>query len=363
MAIVGGNPLLVSSDLPYGLPPFDHILGEHYLPALRAGMAQQRAEVDAIVANAEAPSFENTLVALERSGRLLDRVSAVFSNAAAADTNAEIQAIEAQVAPLLAAHSDAVWLDAGLYARVRELYERHDQLCLDPEAVRLLQRCYMRFVRSGAQLSAAEQERLRELNQRLAALSAEFGKRLLADGNDLAVWARDRAELAGLSEDAITAAADAARARGHEHAYLIQLVLSTPQPPLALLENRQLRVDHDARGGVDPRRARSPPASLDRDPRRWATRRGGQVFTVKPGVAELAVLIAPHQARLGMDQRRSRLPDRFRRVSRASARPRPGRPGLAGFSYAQPSPPRVALSQPHPRPPGSRSDASSDAPR
>jgi peptidyl-dipeptidase Dcp len=241
MVIANENPLLVAGDLPYELPRFDQISDDHYLPAFRRGMEEQLREVAAIVATAEEPSFDNTLVALERSGALLRRVSAVFDNAAAADVTPEIQAIEAEVARLRAAHSDAVWLDTELYARVKALFERRDRLGLDPESARLVERYHTRFVRAGARLARAEQERLRRLNLELSELTAEFRKRLLADTNDLAVLVASEAELAGLGEDAIAAAAEAARAHGHDGEYLISLVLPTPQPPLASLEDRELR--------------------------------------------------------------------------------------------------------------------------
>ncbi|MFD0692197.1 M3 family metallopeptidase [Actinomadura fibrosa] len=238
--MAGDNPLLVPSDLPFGLPRLDQILETHYLPAFSRGMAEQLQQVEAIVGNADAPSFENTLVALERSGELLGRVSAIFDNAAAADATPGIQAIKAEVARRRKAHSDAIWLNAALYARVKALHERHDQLGLDAESARLLERYHTRFVREGARLSPSEQERLRLLNQRLAELTAEFSECLLADTNDLAVMVTSAAELAGLSQDAIAAAADAARAHGHD-GYLVSLVLPTSQPSLASLENRALR--------------------------------------------------------------------------------------------------------------------------
>jgi peptidyl-dipeptidase Dcp len=241
MATADGNPLLASSELPHGLPPFGQISTEHYLPALLAGMARQLAEVEAIVANVAPPSFENTLVALELSGQLLARVRAVFDNAQAADTSPAIRAVAKQVEPLLAAHADDVWLNARLYARVNALYERRDQLDLDAADARLLERYYVKLVRAGARLPASRQKLVRELNRQLAALGVEFRERVLAERNDLAVWVEDRAELAGLSEDAISAAAAAARTAGHDHGYLIQLVLPTSQPQLALLENRPLR--------------------------------------------------------------------------------------------------------------------------
>jgi peptidyl-dipeptidase Dcp len=234
------NPFFTPSELPYRLPPFDLFADEHLLPAYERGMAEQRDEVAAIAANPEPPTFDNTLVALERSGRLLYRVRAVFDNLTAADTNPTRQAIQEEVAPRYAAHRDAILLDRRLYQRVRALYEAREQLDLDPESRWLLERTHTDFVRAGAQLSGADQERLRELNRELSSLSTAFGNRLRADTNELAVAVPDRSRLAGLSEDAVAAAAEAGRGRGDD-TYLLPLILPTNQPALAWLEDRALR--------------------------------------------------------------------------------------------------------------------------
>jgi peptidyl-dipeptidase Dcp len=235
------DPFLAPSELPYQLPPFDRILVDHYLPAFTRGMAQQRDEVEAIAADVRPPTFENTVVALERSGQLLQRVSAVFFNMTAADTNPRIQEIEAEVAPKLAAHSDAIHLDRRLYAKIKSLYDARDELAVDDESRWLLERYHTEFVRAGAQLSAVDQERLRGLNGELASLCTTFGARLLADTNDLAVMVNDAAELDGLSDGAVAAAAEAARSRGADGAYALSLVLPTAQPALAVLHSRALR--------------------------------------------------------------------------------------------------------------------------
>ncbi|HLV57368.1 MAG TPA: M3 family metallopeptidase [Natronosporangium sp.] len=237
---VPDNPLLGPSELPYQLPPFTLIEDDHFLPAFEQGMAEHRAQVEEIAANPEPPTVENTLVALERSGRLLARVLAVFSNLTAADTNPARQQVEQEMAPRLAAHRDAILLDRRLYERVRALYETRDRLDLDPETRWLLERYHTDFVRAGAQLSAAQQDRLRELNQELSSLTTAFGNRLLADTNDLAVEVDDPARLAGLSDDAVAAAAEAARARGLD-THLLTLILPTNQPVLAQLHDRDLR--------------------------------------------------------------------------------------------------------------------------
>jgi peptidyl-dipeptidase Dcp len=234
------NPFFRPSERPYQLPPFEDIVDDHYLSAYERGMAEQRAEVDAIAANPEPPTVDNTLVALERSGQLLARVHAVFENIAAAHTNPTIQQIQQDVAPKRAAHLDAIRLDRRLYERVRALYEQRDNLVLDPESRWLLERYHTDFVRAGAQLSEADQARLRELNQELSSLIASFGTRLLADTNDLAVEVTDPVRLAGLSDDAIAAAAEAGRSRGAS-TWLLTLALPTNQPPLAWLHDRELR--------------------------------------------------------------------------------------------------------------------------
>lgn len=235
------NPLLTPSELPYELPPFDRISDEHFLPAFEAGMAEHAAEAEAIAANPEPPTFDNTIVALERSGQLLNRVSSVFFNLAASHTNDTLRAVHAEIAPKLAEHFDAIHLNPVLFARIEKLYENRDSLGLDAESAWLLRRYHLDFVRAGAALPEADRQRLRELNAELSSLSTRFSNNLLADTNELAVWVSDREQLAGLSDAEIAAAAEAARERGHESGYLLTLSLPTAQPLLASLENRQLR--------------------------------------------------------------------------------------------------------------------------
>jgi peptidyl-dipeptidase Dcp len=234
------NPFLAPSDLPYQLPDFAAIRDEHYLPAFEAGMAQQRAEVEEIVA-AEPVTFATTIEALERSGQTLSRVAAVFFTRAGAHTNPEIERLRGELAPRLAAHHDTINLDPRLFDRIRELHGRRHELGLDAEALRLLERHYDDAVRAGAELDESGKARLRELNAELSTLSAEFGTRLLAGANAGAVHVCDAARLDGLSPDAVAAAAGAATARGHDGGYLITLVLPTGQPALAALRDRALR--------------------------------------------------------------------------------------------------------------------------
>ncbi|WP_298178043.1 M3 family metallopeptidase [Saccharomonospora sp.] len=235
------NPLLTPSELPCELPPFDRIIDEHFLPAFEAGMAEHAAEAEAIANNPEPPTFGNTIVALERSGQLLNRVASVFFNLAASHTNDTLRAVHAEVAPKLAEHFDAIHLNPALFARIEELYERRETLELDAESAWLLRRYHLDFVRAGAALPETDRQRLRELNAELSSLSTRFSNNLLADTNDLAVLVSDREQLAGLSDAEIAAAAEAATERGHDGGYLLTLSLPTAQPLLASLENRELR--------------------------------------------------------------------------------------------------------------------------
>ncbi len=189
------NPFAAPSTLPYRLPDYAAIREEHYLPAFLAGMAEQRAEVAAIAGDGEPPTVENTLVAFERTGRLLDRVANAFSNQLSSDATPAIEAIEEQVAPLLAAHHDAIWLDAALAARVEELARQADEgtLLLEPDTAYLLERRRIAHRRAGAGLPDEAQARLREINERLTTLEAKFGRTLLAATNAAAVLVTDLA--------------------------------------------------------------------------------------------------------------------------------------------------------------------------
>ncbi len=237
------NPFARPSTLPYGLPDYTAIREEHYLPAFLAGMAEQRAEVAAIAGSPQAPTVENTLVALERSGRLLDRVSNAFYNQLSSDATPALEALEDQVAPLLAQHSDAIWLDGAMAARVEELGRQAEagELDLEPDTAWLLHRRRVGHQRAGAWLDDVAQSRLRAINERLNSLEARFGRTLLAAGNAAAVLVTDEEELDGLPEDARVTAAAAAARHGDEDAWLIDLILPTDQPVLAQLRHRGLR--------------------------------------------------------------------------------------------------------------------------
>ncbi len=241
MEFDASNPFARPSTLEYQLPPFEAIAEEHYLPAFYTGMEAQLAEVQSIIELPEPASFENTVVALERSGQLLGRVLLVFYNKSASDTNDTIDAIEEEIAPKLAAHQDAIRLNPALFSRIKELFDSRDSLTLGDEDLWLLERYYRDFTHAGAHLSEAERHRLTELNEQLAKLEVRFAKNVLTDTNDLAVVVDDLAELAGLSENEIAAAAKAAEVRGLEGKWLIDMVNYSGNPMLASLQNRQLR--------------------------------------------------------------------------------------------------------------------------
>jgi peptidyl-dipeptidase Dcp len=234
------NPFAQRSTLDYELPPFAQIKEEHYLPAFYAGCEEQLAEVDAIIASGE-PTFENTLVALEKSGQILTRMLMVFYNKSSSDTSDSITAIEEEMAPKLAAHSDAIKLNPALFSRVKMLYENRPSLGLNEEDENLLEKYYTDFIHAGAHLDEVQRETLKGLNEQLSKLQTQFDKCVLADTNDLAVIVDDLAQLDGLSENEIAACAAAAKDRGLEGKYLIGAVNFSGNPLLSSLKNRELR--------------------------------------------------------------------------------------------------------------------------
>jgi peptidyl-dipeptidase Dcp len=235
------NPLLAESTLPFQLPPFAEIRDEHYKPAFLQGFEEQLAEIRIITNRRDEPTFENTLVPLERSGRTLNRVATVFFNKSSADSSDFTNELEEQMAPLLAAHADAIRLDAKLYWRIKTLHDQLDSLGLDPESHYLVERHYMEFTIAGAGLDDEAKVTLRELNSRLSTLTTRFEKNLLADTNDLAIAFDSESDLDGLDPLEIAAAAEAARERGLDGKYLVTLVLPTGHPYLAALTNRAVR--------------------------------------------------------------------------------------------------------------------------
>ncbi|MFS6530959.1 M3 family metallopeptidase [Microbacterium aurugineum] len=235
------NPLLQPSPLPYGLPDYPAIRPEHYLPAFQAGFDEQLREIQRITMVRSMPTFENTVEALERSGELLDRVAHVFYTVSSADATPEIQEIDEQLAPLMAAHQDAITLDGALYWRIRQVYEQRDALDLDAEQRYLVERHHREMTHAGAGLDDEAKTRLTALNQRLSTLTNTFERNLLNDTNDLAVVFDSAAELEGLSSGELSAATRAAADRGLEGKFLITLPLFTGHPALAQLRVRESR--------------------------------------------------------------------------------------------------------------------------
>jgi len=238
---VEDNPLLTESPLPYHVPAFDKIKDEHFAPAMEAGMREQLKEVEVVANSSEKPTFENTVVALERTGRLLDRAERTFSNLNACNTNPTLQKIETEMAPKLTAHRDAIHLNSKLFARIKELYDNRDKLGLDPESAYLLERYYKDFVRAGAQLSGTDKEKLKKINAELATLQTQFEQNVLKEKNASSVVVDRKEDLAGLSDNQMASLINAAKAEHKEGKFVIQLQNTTGQPLLGSLQNRQLR--------------------------------------------------------------------------------------------------------------------------
>jgi peptidyl-dipeptidase Dcp len=235
------NPFFSESPLPLHYPQFDKIKDSDFAPAFDAGMAEQLKEVEAIANNPEAPTFQNTIVALEKSGQVLDRATTVFFALVGADTNDARNKLRADYSTKFAAHGDAINLNPKLFARVKALYEKRDSLGLDAEGVRLVERYHTNFVRSGANLSEADKIKLKDMNAELAALGTKFSDNVLKEVNASAVVVDDAKELDGLTEAQIATAAELAKKRGLEGKYLLTLLNTTGQPPESQLTNRALR--------------------------------------------------------------------------------------------------------------------------
>ena len=235
------NPFIYRSELTFELPPFALIQEEHYLPAFYEGMKAQLAEVQIILDTPGDANFENTIVALEKSGKILERVSMVFFNKSSSDTNDALEAMRAEIAPKLSAHHDAIMLNPRFFARIKDLYDKRDSLNLTSEDSWLLERYYKDLIQSGAHLSDQQRARLTELNGALSKLSTTFSKNLLADTNDLAIIVDSVEELDGLTPNQISAAATAATERGLSGKWLLAQVNFTGNPLLNSLTNRELR--------------------------------------------------------------------------------------------------------------------------
>jgi peptidyl-dipeptidase Dcp len=239
--MVNENPLLSPSALPYGLPDYAAITPEHYLPAFEQAFAEQTREIGAITRARSMPTFENTMVPLEASGKLLGDVSRTFYTVSSADATPEIQQIEEQLAPLMSAHHDSIELDAALYWRIKTLHDQLDALELTAEQRYLVERRYREMSHAGAGLDDQAKEGLTALNQRLSTLTTTFEKNLLRDTNELAVVFDDASELDGLAEGELSAAARAAADRGLEGKWVVTLTLFTGHPYLSSLTNRASR--------------------------------------------------------------------------------------------------------------------------
>ena len=240
-AAIGANPLFTASALPFQYPAFDKIKDEHFAPAFAEGMRIQLKEVDAIANNAKAPTFGNTIVAMEKSGQLLTRVQTIFGNLKGANTDDALDAVDREMSPKLAAHGDAIFLNAKLFARIKSLYEQRDKLHLDAEAKYLLERYHTDFVRAGANLSDADKAKLKTINGDIATLQTTFTQNVLKEANASALVVDSRAELAGMTDAAIDAAAAAAKAKGMDGKFMVAVVNTSGQPPLAVLTNRATR--------------------------------------------------------------------------------------------------------------------------
>ncbi|HBW83427.1 MAG TPA: dipeptidyl carboxypeptidase II, partial [Gammaproteobacteria bacterium] len=224
------NPLFKASPLPLDYPQFDLIQTEHYLPAFDRGMAEQLTEIEAIANQVEAPGFDNTIVALERSGQLLDRVSRIFFSMASAHTNDEIRSLQQQLAPLLASHNDAILLNSALFARIKILFDQRQSLSLDPEAQRLLELYHLDFVRAGAALTGLQQERMREINADMAIMQTLYSQNVLSEANDLAIIVDSEEEMQGIDDALKQAASEEAAERDIPGKYVIPLLNTSGQP-------------------------------------------------------------------------------------------------------------------------------------
>ena len=235
------NPFFSAYDTPYEVPPFHLIENKHYEPAFLEGIQQQKEEIEQIANNEEAPTFENTIEAMENSGDLLSRVSSVFYNLNGANTNDEMQTIAREMAPKVSEHQDNIYLNEKLFARVKTIWDNRDELGLDDEEHRLLEKKYKKFVRSGASLNAEQKERLREINGELSVLSIQFGQNVLAETNAFELVIDNEEDLAGLPESLVNTAAEDAEEAGHEGKWMFTLHNPSLLPFLQYADNRELR--------------------------------------------------------------------------------------------------------------------------
>lgn len=235
------NPFFQPYSTPYEVPPFDKIKNEHFKPAILEGIKRHEAEINAIANNTAAPTFENTILAMENAGELLANVNIVFSNLNGANTNEEIQKIAKEVSPNLAAHSDNIYLNEKLFARVKAIWDKKESLGLNPEQAKILENLHKAFVRSGANLATADKEKLRKINAELSMTSLKYGQNILAETNKYELVITDKKDLAGLPQELINTAADDAKAKGKEGKWVFTLSNSSVMPFLQYSSNRKLR--------------------------------------------------------------------------------------------------------------------------
>lgn len=235
------NPFFTKYNTPYEVPPFHLIKNEHFKPAILEGIKQHQAEIDAVIKNPKAPTFENTIVAMEKSGELLSKASTVFYNLNSANTNEEIQAIARELAPEMSAHNDNINLNDALFQKVKTVWNQKDKLKLSKEEAKLLEKTYKGFVRSGANLSAKDKEKLRAINSELSVLTLKFGQNILAETNKFELVIDSKDDLKGLSEEIIESAAETAKARGKEGKWVFTLSNASVMPFLQYSANRKLR--------------------------------------------------------------------------------------------------------------------------
>ena len=235
------NPFFAEYQTPYGVPPFDLVKMEHYMPAIEEGLNQEKAEVEAILTNPEAPTFENTVVAYTRTGEFLGKPLAVLFGLSSANTTPEIQALVKEVSPMLSAHNDAIRLDPRLFERIEAVYNQKEALNLEADQLYLLENLYKGFVRSGAKLEGEAKEELMAINQRMSAIGVQFGQNLLGETNDFQLIIDKEEDLAGLPENIKIAGAEAAKRADQEGKWLYTTQRSSMYPFLTYAENRELR--------------------------------------------------------------------------------------------------------------------------
>ncbi|MDR3180574.1 MAG: M3 family metallopeptidase, partial [Prevotellaceae bacterium] len=241
MSCTDHNPFFVDWKTPYGVPPFDEIKNEHFRPAFEKGIAQLQADIQKITENAEAPTFENTIVAMDNTGTLLSKVTGVFFNVLESDSDAERQAIAQEISPKLSKSSDDIYLNEKLFARVKAVYEQKGGLNLDAEATSLLEKTYKTFTRHGANLNDADKAELRKINEELSLLGVQYGQNVLEDNNAFQIVVEQEAGLSGLPTGVVQAAAEEAKARGLEGKWVFTLHAPSRIPLLQYADKRELR--------------------------------------------------------------------------------------------------------------------------